>query len=444
MIDRASGYRAVVWRTALTLALSVWTTGLAADGDGSEPISTAGQKLTGDADKQQTIAKLIRKLDADDRSERDDAQKRLLEFGPPILQQLRDATSHQLSLEQRQRLEAITRELSLQSLKSQLAGRSIHVYGKETVGAILDEIHRQSGYAITPIADDLRERPIRLPDQTMTFWQVLTAVEQTIGHRFYYAQDIRRFTAVPRATGAGPLSLQGSCRARMSRVALQRHFEARPEATCVMDISLAFEPTLKPLVLEVVTKEDTVADGAGKVLSWIGATSLELPVAEASVGTDFTLRCESPDRSSRTLKSVAFSLMVTLPERIEEVVFDDLTSTKKIRKAAGKRTVELRTVMNEDGVWTIPVGIIGEPHQAGLESYQTLNVEYDIFLRSPSGERVDRNGGLSTVTDGRETVIEHVFTDIPGNLADYQLVILLPVGIAKITLPMKFENVMLP
>ena len=398
------------------------------------------------------VTQLVRQLDAESPEERDAAGEQLLEIGPPALPHLPSLDSRELSAEQRRRLRTLLPTLWKVKLFDEVTGSKVRLPDRPILfSAALESLRQQTGNRITDLRGQLNQGAIDgevlMDGAETTFWQALDRLARQAEVAYYPYTEDRSVGLGGAPMGQQPVAYAGAFRFSIQRIVLQTDYSG-PEARslCRIPMQVAFEPRLRPLLIEVVADRLGATDDRDRELTFDGPESLSMKVDASSNSFEMILRLKAPPRDANEIAVLNGGLTVMLPARTDEFVFP-LPNQKRTSKRSAGLNVTLASVEDDDGIWAVPVYI--ERSEDGstddVESHLRSAVEAEAFLRKKDGTRFDQNGGTATLeAQPGKFGIEYLFVDAPGTLDDYELVVRIPVGLTRLPIEFSFRNLALP
>src|SRR5271157_6656003 len=210
-----------------------------------------------DAALRTEVLKLVHKLDADTEKERKEAENRLLELGPAVLELLPSPES-QPNDNPAIVIRRIRRQLQETLAAKSLEASTVTLQGRLKISKVLAEIQRQTG---NTIADLPRAAGAAIPDPEIDvrfdktpFWTALDAVLDQAQLSVYPYGQPHALKVVPRGPNdlprTGRATIQGPMRIEPVSVLAKR--ELRSSSTPALQVSLevAWEPRLKPIAIK--------------------------------------------------------------------------------------------------------------------------------------------------------------------------------------------------
>lgn len=363
-----------------------------------------GQSVGQSDDLGRQVKTLVRKLDSNQRTDREEAEQALIQLGAPALNHLPAVDESNLSAEQKVRLTRISTALLKARLAAEVQARSVQWNRPLPLDELIKEIARQTG---NPIAD-LRptfKQPTDNPtiDPTpgvVQFWPVMDEIARKAKVSFYHHNDERVIGLSGRPEATGKIAYASAFRFMLQKLSLQRDFAA-PDAPaiCLISIDGLVEPRLRPLLVEFSGAKFAAVDDAGRSIPYAGPESYPVVLEKNSYQFPLSIRMHAPDRSARAIAKLSGELGVWMPAQVEEFVVDKLTGDKPTRLTKSGVRITAGPVTDDAGVWTVPVIVEQFGDRPPVESHLQQSLEPEIYLQTDEGTRFDQNGGLSTTVD---------------------------------------------
>ena len=410
------------------------------------------------------VAELVRLLDASHPALRQRAQDELIRFGPAALPLLPPEGTSGLSPEQSRRV-AIVRAAMAQTarLASGSATRVTLSAKTITLRDVVAEISRQTGNQIVDLRDQFGQEvtnpEIAVDWKATEFWKVMDelARKSQVGYYLYTGEPYLGLVAQVMAGSpdavvvyAGPL--------RMSPVKLVETitYEANSR-TCALQLEVAWEPRLRPILLELNSKDIELLDDQGRKITARSRQPaagqqgepppLRIPLEKTMIRADVVLNFEPLPHDAKSIQWLRGRLSLVLPSDIQTFQFPDLLQAKNVTKHQGTLKVTLEEFKEfGEGQWAADLLLeFGSGDTEAFESYQTWFYDNEIYLQKADGTRFASNGGTTlTETQAGRVGIQYRFVDAPGRISDYRLVYKSPSSIARHSVSFEFQNLKLP
>jgi hypothetical protein len=261
---------------------------------------------TADDSLRLSVRRLVGQLDAPVLAQREEAEKKLIEMGPSVLDLLPVVTDRTpAEIQQRvgrirQKLERAAGEdvgrASLVTLKADALpfSKVLAMLADQSGNSIVD-YRQQFGHVVTdpPVTIDLVQKP---------FWQAFDAVLDQAGLAVYpYGGEIRVVGKaegqVPRAAAA---SYAGPFRLEPIEMLAQRDLRLPASRSLRVMVEIAWEPRLRPIFFRQRMADVAVVDDHGMPVELQNPTAdRELPITPGKSSAILELNLVSPSRSTR-------------------------------------------------------------------------------------------------------------------------------------------------
>lgn len=413
------------------------------------PGSARAQKA--DAVLKDRVAQLVAQLDADEVAARDEAERVLIRLGPRALPLLPEAGALR-GAEQILRLERVRLALEEARSKAAVATSRVTLQGQGLrLTEAIQALQTQSGNTITDIreqnGEEVTNPALDLDLKDAPFFEALDALcSKARLTPYFYTGDgsIGLVSAPAEPAGDGPKTVYpGPFRVQLLDVVAKRDFASGLD-TANVHFQVAWEPRLRPMLLELVAGEVRVADDRGQpVAPAVPMEELSIPLRDENPVAELNLNLAAPERAAKSL-DLKVKASVTMPGGQRHYRFPDLTKPGK--QTQGDVTVELVSTEVEDFVWKVRL-VVNYPGGVGpaFESYRQGLFHTRIWLQKPDGSRFEHNGGFSDLGSAEGRLgFEYLFVDAPGKPADYGLVYEAPGAIVAAPLEFEFKDVPLP
>ncbi len=407
------------------------------------------QTENADAPLRDRTSQLIERLDDPKQEAADLAQAKLIKMGARILPLLPDP-SGVASPERKKRLEKIreaieqaSESVSTEASRVTIQGKGIRLseaiaqLQKQTGNAIMD-MREQLGAEVTnPALDlDIRDQP---------FFEALDRVAAAAEVSITASTGEGSIGIVSGTPPQNPLLVyKGPFRIALKQFTAVRDFQAGTAAASAQ-IELSWEPRLRPMLLSLKSEDLEIKDDKGQEIR--PQTMLESNVVvlrPENPAAEINLNIDVPQRSAEKLSILSVKSQITLPAALRTFRFPSLAQ-ENVTLKQGEVTVTLENVEIDEQVWKVNVEVVYPGDGPAFESYRQGLFNNRLWLQKADGSRFEHNGGFSnTSSDGGKLGFEYVFVDVPGKLADYQLIYETPAKVATIPLEFQFKDVPLP
>ena len=397
------------------------------------------------------VGRLIRQLDARQLSQREEAERRLVELGPAVLDLL-PGESQTTSAEVSQRLGRVRQKLQRVSAAAVVDASRVTVTGDLPLDKILAAIEEQTGNRIV----DARFTPpaVAVPvlhvdfDET-PFWPALDEVFDKAGLSIdpYNAQGAVRCVArgemeFPRRHLA---SYSGPFRFDPTRIEAVRDLRRAGLTALRLKLEISWEPRLKPITLQVPMANVRAVDDAGNALGVENRQAvLEVPLPSDSIAVPLTIPLPLPGREVREIARLEGSLDVLLPGRTETFRFERLAGAENAAKRIAGVTVSIdRVRTSSGGTMAVFMRIRYDDAKGALASHRTWIYDNPAWLENPQGKQTAYQSYETTRHSENEIGIAYHFA-VDGVPADYTFIYTAPGVILLETIDYCLKNIPLP
>ncbi|MBI3463811.1 MAG: hypothetical protein HY000_12255 [Planctomycetes bacterium] len=415
------------------------------------------------AELKAKVAELVKKLDSAKAADREKAQQDLIKLGAAVLPQLPAEDSSNLSAEQRRRLGAVRAALGQKpgsgrkSAAASLKASRVTLVAKAiTLNDAVAEIHKQTRNQIVDLREEFGQE-VTNPEFEVNwsdkpFWEVMDDLAARSGVSHYLHTGERNVGLVAQPLPATPVAYAGPLRIALSQIVRRIQFENR-QKECVLQLEIAWEPQLKPILFELKAQDLEVLDDQDRRIAADvkerpdeEMRGMQAPVDSTMIRTDFIVRLEQPAKGAEKIKSLRGKLEIVVPVDVQTFDFADLTKAKDVKKKAASVTVTLEQFKElDEGIWAADVILEFDGKGEEFESYQTWFYDNEAYLQRADGTRFGQNGGISLHENAPGRLgIQYRFVDAPGKIADYKLVYKTPSTIVRGLLSFELKDLELP
>ncbi len=422
--------------------------------------------MSQDALKDRVI-QLIEKLDASDNQQAKSAEDALIKLGTKILPHLPESSGKPESANRDIRLKRIRTTLEA-GPKTNPEASIVTIQGDSIrLSDALKSLQQQSGNTVV----DLREQngqetgnpTLSLNLKSVGFFAALDEISRKAGLslNFYTAENAIGLLNSTNADPARPGEFGSGLSSPNAkfiqykdafRISLNRIGTTNDLATGAhlanLQMELAWEPRLRPLVLKLRTDQIIAVDDKGrKIPPSTAGESMELSIRPENPIVDLNLNLTAPGRDASKISRLVVAAELTLPMAKRTLTISELKDEGQ-EVTSGDASARLMAFEIEPPVWKVTVEV-KSPAPAGsekLDSYRQANLTPQVSLVKPDSARIPLNGGFSSSQGSapNRTVYEFLFVDIPGKPEDHAMIIEIPGDLKTIPIQWIFENIPLP
>lgn len=414
----------------------------------------AVQPTAADSAMQRDVQQLLRDLDADSRSKRQAAEKRLLELGPVVLphfpppELLPNATVRDAVARIRTDLERRQAQTSVQPTRLTLRGTNA-----KPLKEWLAELSRLSGNAIESdaVPESIQHDHLAVAVNNATFWATVDKVAHLTGMQLQSDPLSRRlrFIKPDQPQLRRELATDTNSAFRIAVMSVQsRDIAGQPDRQLVRArLEVMPEPRLRPLFLQFDMQNCVAKAGDRELLPHNPDANYELPLTEGTGQFPVTLDFVAPAKLPRDSLTVRGRFNITTAAGSETIRFGDLDRIGGNRLGVARRRGGVTVTLHKAGFTRvearghearIAVSVAYDTGGPAFESHRQWMLHNEVFLETPEGKRVALNGGHETSRQGDGTLaVEYRFVDLPDPLPSYRFVYVAPTLILDV--PVDFE-----
>jgi hypothetical protein len=419
------------------------------------------KSVAADDDLARQVSRLVHQLNDDAASERDAAEKQLLELGGASAAtvdhflSLLPPDSDQLPLAVRERLTKIRTQVEDRAAKSAVGPTNVTFTSKQLAAfEILSAIEKQTGNRIVDHRqhagdeDKTKQQKIDLAFQNESFWSAVDRVldQANLGVYAYAGDDA--LAIVEREPGDGSRHdtavYSGPFRIEILEVSAQRNLRKSDRNSLKLQMEVAWEPRLRPIAVSQAAAEVVAKDEAGSDLK--AAQPDAEQDAEIAVGTQATelvLPLALPSRDVTKIASLKGKLRALVPGRQVKFQFGDLAHAAGKSQRTGGVLVTVDAVRKNNEIWEIHMRLRLDEDNHALESHRGWAFQNLSYLIDKDGKRIE-NAGLETTLQSKNEIGVAYFFDEPKGLDGLTWVYETPAAIVELPIDYEFKDIRLP
>jgi hypothetical protein len=417
---------------------------VAAQERGVPPKSAVGQSEA-DKELEAAIGKLTQDLDADRKAVRDEAEARLIAYGPSILDRL-PALSADASDEMRMRFDRVRESLEKLEVKTLGSASLVTLKGKLTGKDALAQISQMTGNPIstenapnldTLVTTDFEEAP---------FWEsvddILDQLQLTVAR-----VDGEQMLLQPRAKQAPIRSATAGYSGpyRLEPMEVHKNLRLHEPESSNMEVHLMFswEPRLMPVYVKFLTESMKVQCDDGSTLQpKIGELENEFVPAGGSQ-LELEMAFALPDRAPKKILRWSGDIFVAVPGKLAKLEFSDLMKANNQKATIGSLAVVLEKARKNRDIYEILVGVSLKGSEGSSESFRGWSNLNDAYLIDSNNQRIEHVGWSTTRMNDNEVGLSYLF-DVEKGLDGCKFIYRAPASIVEQTHQFILEDIPLP
>lgn len=417
----------------------------------------AGCIVCGQADGQtsalaERVSRLVVDLNAPEKARRDEAERQLLDLHPAALELLPELDDR-MPAETRLRLARVRNQFEQRAARASLEARTVTLDAHQMpLADVLKTLQEQTGNRVFDFRPGFGQQAaaamLDLKLDKAPFFQALDTILDQAGLTIYpysgeagIALVARSPNHRPRSQGA---SYAGAFRVAATEIIARRDLRDTGDDALQLQLEIAWEPRLRPIVLLQSTDEVAAVDDRGTTLqSTRQGSEIEIPVSEGSMAVESPLHFALPSRQATRIARLKGRFSVLLPGREETFRFEKLAPGAKGEARKAGVTVALEDVRRNNLVWEVRLRIIFDEASGALESHRGWVFNNPAELVTPDGQSVSYAGLETTRQTPTEVGVAYLFT-LDGDIAGHTLVYKTPGVVMKVPLEYELTDLALP
>jgi hypothetical protein len=378
----------------------------------------AGPVSKADDDLKLDVRRLVRKLDADQLAERDEAEKNLIDKGPAALEFIPDADD-KTSPEIRERLKRVRQKL--QAAMAEAAIQPAIVTLKDDampLSKALAALAEQSGNKIEDRREDFgqpkSDPQIKVDFEKTPFWKALDQVLDRAELALYPFADGPGLNVVAKSEKSLPLgdsvAYAGPFRFQPTQTMAIRDLRTDSTPPLRVTVETAWEPRLKPIAIRQRLKDIEATDDRGIRLTVDGEANLDVPVDSERTAIEFVVPFLAPAREAKEIASLKGKLTALVQGKVETFQFEDLLKAKNVQKHVAGVTVTLEAVQQNNEAWEVRMRVKFDDAGDALASHRGWIFQNEAYLEQTDGTQIPYDAYETTRQGKDEIGLAYIFS----------------------------------
>ncbi|MCR9294312.1 MAG: hypothetical protein NXI32_16460 [bacterium] len=403
-------------------------------------------------DRQQVdptqVRQFLRELQADQVMQRDEAEKRLVELGPGVLDYLPQVTSR-TSGELKIRLQRIRQSFQAETIEKFFESSRVNLSGRLKLTEAIEKITEQTGNEIQLQGQDgLAGVEVQVAAENQEFWQVIESLMQQADLRIVsFGTTDAELVLAPGGYAAedrvAPFQ-DGPFRVEPMFLQTTRPFNGNLPGQLQVSLQVTWEPRLKPVFMQIPMGSVQAVVADGNALSATNPQAApEIPLNYGGCTTQIDLQVQRPDRSKDRLQSLSGEFSVAVPGERHRFEFQDFAKGSRQTETYGDLTVVLEGARRNGRNYEMRLLVQFGNAQGALDSYRGWAMSNKAFVLDPTGRRLDDVGFNTYAMTNNAVGIAYLFS-IAGDPAEHTLVYEAPATITRQTVQYELRDIPLP
>jgi hypothetical protein len=406
-----------------------------------------------DAELAAKVKVLVRQLDSDEQAKREAAEKDLVALGADVLPHLPTLTAR-TPAEVKNRLTRVRTALMKVAIEATTKTVLVSISGEMPVSQALAELAKQSGNELVDYRErmnqETRDPMIKVELKEVPFWQALDTVLDAASLSLYnYDEEKGALAYVARGEDAVPrtghAAYSGLFRLEPTRIEAVRDLRNPANRSLKLTLDAAWEPRVRPIVLEQPLDEVSATDDAGKAIIIDGSEGkLEVPVEANNSAVELEIPLQAPERTVKQIASIKGKLVAVVLGKVESFEFADIDKQKAAELERGGATVIVDSCRKNGDIYEVNMRVAFDKAANALESHRGWIYTNECFLTDPKGNRIDNSGVEATLLADNEVGLSYKFDLESGTPAGHKFIYRTAAAIIRVPVEFELKGIDLP
>ncbi|MBC8355826.1 MAG: hypothetical protein H8E66_27940 [Planctomycetes bacterium] len=392
------------------------------------------------------VDRLVLQLDDNQKSQREAAEKVLVELGPDVLNLLPPITAR-TPAEVKERLGRVRKTLETATAESIAKPTLITLEGEMSLAEVLQAMEEQSGNRVTGY--ERRGGQVKVAFDKTPYWQALDEVLDQVGlniNEFGGETNALVLTARPdtelsRAT-TGVYS--GVFRLEVLRIEARRDLRNPAVNSMRLSIGIAWEPRVAPIALRQQMSEVTVQDDRGEAMDVTGNQGAINASAELGMSAvEFGIPLPLASREAKRIGSIKGRFTALVPGRVESFEFAGIADARDVEQERAGVVVTFERLRKNVDLYEVRMALRFDDAANALESHRGWVYRNEAFLTDANGKRLENVGLQATRQGTNEVGVAYLF-DLPNGPEGCKFVYKTPALVLQLPVEYELKDIELP
>ena len=407
------------------------------------PVEKSSRSTVLDVKLSNEVSAWLAQLENGSTKEKEAAEQELLKMGPAILSHLPRFPSSVIN-DYRTTLDRIRDSMQFKAIGDYSLPSTVTLKGKMPASDVLLEIMEQTDNQLT--IEKLPAREMDVNFEQVTFWEALDSVLDELGLEATTSAQDALLKLVP-VTTEGVRSVRGSYagvfRIEPVEVGATRSMRSGQLSHLSLDISLMWEPRLKPVFFTFPMKNLLVECDNGEVLEATSPDSSPeyTPISNHSV--EATLMMQLPSRRAKSIRRLSGTVLAAIPGAMVQLEFDDLEKAGSKTQKVGNLNVTVEEMKSLEDIYEFKLLISLKDAGQTMDSYRGWLMTHEAYVMDANDKRID-NAGWQTYQMNSEAVGLKYFFGLPPSLKGCRLIYSAPGAVSEQRVDFILKDIPLP
>jgi hypothetical protein len=397
-------------------------------------------------DLKAEVSRLVRQLDDNERSQREAAEKALVELGVEALNLLPPITPR-TPAEVKERLGRVRKTLETTSAESIAQPSLVTLAGEMPLTEALQAMEQQTGNRVTGY--ERRSGKVKVTFDKTPYWQALDEVLDQANlniNEFGGEASALVLTARPENQASRTATGVYSGVFRLEALRLESRRDLRNPAVNGMRLSLGvtWEPRVAPIGLRQQLSEITVVDDRGEAISVAGNQGALNASAELGMSAiEFGIPLPLASREAKRIASIKGRFTALVPGRVESFEFTDIGTARDVEQARAGVVVTFERLRQNVDLYELRMALRFDDAANALESHRGWVYQNEAYLTDKDGKKLENVGFQATRQETNEVGVAYLF-DLPDGPEGCKFVYKTPALVLQLPVEYELKDIELP
>jgi hypothetical protein len=410
------------------------------------------------APSSEKVAALVRQLDAREFSQREDAERKLLEMGPavlPLLPSVGDRTPAEIA----QRVTRVQQKLLSAQAAAAAEPTTVALRGDEmSLAEVLAAIGKQTGNPIVDhrraFGEEMVDAKIKCAFDKTPFWKAMDNVLDQAELTLYAFAGKRGAFVISRPPGGTPRESHavyaGVFRLEPLRFEALRELRNERAKALKFFMEVTWEPRLQPIaIVQPLGQVSAVADDGQPIEITSAEAEPEAMIREGIAAAELEIPLELPKRGIEKIRSLKGKLRALVPGPAQDFRFKGLPITarnapaQRVERRQAGAMVTIDHVRKNNDAWEVALRVKFDDPANSLESHRGWILENEAFFQNAAGARFDP-GGFEQTRQAKDEVGINYYFDLKESPEKLEFVYRTPITILEMGVDYEFRDLALP
>jgi hypothetical protein len=398
------------------------------------------------ADIKDEVHRLVRQLDDNERSQREAAEKSLVELGVEALNLLPPITPR-TPAEVKERLGRVRKTLETTIAESIAQPSLVTLAGEMSLTEALQAMEQQTGNRVTGY--ERRSGKVKVAFDKTPYWQALDEVlDQANLNINEFGGEASSLVLTARPEGQASRTETGvySGVFRLEALRLESRRDLRNPTVNGMRLSLGvtWEPRVAPIGLRQQLSEITVVDDRGEAISVAGNQGALNASAELGMSAiEFGIPLPLVSREAKRIALLKGRFTALIPGRVESFEFADLGTARDVEQARAGVVVTFERLRQNVDLYELRMALRFDDAANALESHRGWVYQNEAYLTDKDGKKLENVGFQATRQETNEVGVAYLF-DLPDGPEGCKFVYKTPALVLQLPVEYELKDIELP